>query len=52
MTIASIILLNEERTHFIQEVWSGHIDLDLPAGLPWPVTVGARAAARAPEKAS
>ena len=41
VTIASIILLNEERTHFIQEVWSGHIDLDLPAGLPWPVTVGA-----------
>lgn len=41
VTIASIILLNEERTHFIQEVWSGYIDLDLPAGLPWPVTVGA-----------
>jgi diguanylate cyclase (GGDEF)-like protein len=41
VTIASIILLNEERTHFIQEVWSGRIDLELPGGLPWPVTVGA-----------
>jgi diguanylate cyclase (GGDEF)-like protein len=41
VTIASIILLNEERTHFVQEVWSGHIELELPGGMPWPVTMGA-----------
>ena len=41
VTIASIILLNDERTHFVQEVWAGRIELDLPSGLPWPVTVGA-----------
>lgn len=40
VTIASIILLNEARTHFIQEVWSGRLDLELPAGLPWPVELG------------
>ncbi len=41
VAIASIILLNDEGTHFVQEVWSGRIDLDLPGGLPWPVTIGA-----------
>lgn len=41
VTIASIILLNEARTHFIQEVWSGRIDLQLPGGMPWPVNLGA-----------
>ena len=41
VTIASIILLNEERTHFVQEVWSGRIELELPGGLPWPVELGA-----------
>ena len=41
VTIASIILLNDEGTHFVQEVWSGRIDLVLPDALPWPVTVGA-----------
>jgi diguanylate cyclase (GGDEF)-like protein len=41
VTIASIILLNEERTHFVQEVWSGRIDLELPGGMPWPVEMGA-----------
>ncbi len=41
VAIASIILLNEACTHFIEEVWSGHIDLDLPGGLPWPIEVGA-----------
>lgn len=40
VTIASIILLNEEGTHFVQEVWAG-IELDLPGELPWPVTLGA-----------
>lgn len=41
VTIASIILLNEAGTHFVQEVWSGRMDLELPGGLPWPVTLGA-----------
>lgn len=41
VAIASIILLNDEGTHFMQEVWSGRIDLELPGGLPWPVTLGA-----------
>lgn len=41
VTIASIILLNERHTHFIQEVWSGELDLELPAELPWPVELGA-----------
>lgn len=41
VTIASIILLNDEATHFLQEVWAGRIELDLPGELPWPVTIGA-----------
>jgi diguanylate cyclase (GGDEF)-like protein len=41
VTIASIILLNEAGTHFVQEVWSGRIELELPGGMPWPVTLGA-----------
>ena len=41
VAIASIILLDDEGTHFVQEVWAGRIDLYLPGGLPWPVTVGA-----------
>ena len=40
VTIASIILLNDEGTHFVQEVWSGRLDLQLPGDLPWPVTLG------------
>lgn len=41
VTIASIILLNESRSHFVQEVWSGRINLALPGGMPWPVSLGA-----------
>lgn len=41
VTMASIILLNEERTHFIEWVWSGRVALALPGGMPWPVTPGA-----------
>lgn len=41
VTIASIILLNDSQTHFVQEVWSGELDLELPAELPWPVELGA-----------
>lgn len=41
VSIASIILLNEERSHFVQEVWCGQFDLDLPDSLPWSVALGA-----------
>ncbi len=41
VTIASIILLNESRTHFIEEVWSGSINLEPPTSMPWPVSLGA-----------
>ena len=40
VAIVSIILLNDERSHFVQEVWSGRIDLALPGGMPWPVSIG------------
>ena len=41
VTIASIILLDDAGTHFVQEVWSGRLELALPGDLPWPVTLGA-----------
>lgn len=41
VTLASIILLNSSCTHFVQEVWSGRIELELPGAMPWPVTLGA-----------
>lgn len=41
VTIASILVLDEDGTHFVQEVWSGLLTLDLPGGLPWPVSMGA-----------
>ena len=41
VTIASIILLNDGASHFVQEVWAGDLILDLPGELPWPVNVGA-----------
>lgn len=41
VSIASIILLNEEGTHFVQEVWAGKLELDLPFGMPWPIERGA-----------
>jgi diguanylate cyclase (GGDEF)-like protein len=41
VAIASIILLNESGTHFVEEVWSGDLDLDQPSGLPWPIGIGA-----------
>ena len=41
VTLASIILLNDSNTHFVEEVWSGTIDLELPGDLPWPVELGA-----------
>ncbi|HWU78330.1 MAG TPA: sensor domain-containing diguanylate cyclase [Rhodanobacter sp.] len=41
VAITSIILLNDACTHFVQEVWSGKLDLELPTELPWPVALGA-----------
>jgi len=41
VAIASIILLNEEGTHFVQEVWAGRLQLEPATGMPWPVEVGA-----------
>jgi diguanylate cyclase (GGDEF)-like protein len=42
VAIASIILLDDEGTTFIQEVWAGELELT-PASLApdWPVTIGA-----------
>jgi diguanylate cyclase (GGDEF)-like protein len=41
VALASIILLDDEGAQFVQEVWAGGLDLDVPGGLPWPVTIGA-----------
>ena len=41
VALASIILLDDDGTQFVQEVWAGGLELDVPGGLPWPVTVGA-----------
>src|SRR5690606_24597008 len=42
VAIASIILLDEGGTLFVQEVWSGQLDLVPPAmASGWPVTMGA-----------
>lgn len=43
--IASIILLDDDASGFVQEVWAGVLDLDTPVGAPangpWPVSIGA-----------
>jgi diguanylate cyclase (GGDEF)-like protein len=40
--IASIILLDDRGTYFVQEVWAGELDLNEPAlATGWPVTKGA-----------
>ncbi len=41
VAITSIILLDDEGTHFTQEVWAGELDLDQATPLPWPVSIGA-----------
>jgi diguanylate cyclase (GGDEF)-like protein len=42
VAIASIILLDDEGTHFVQEVWTGDLDLYPPElAHGWPVSVGA-----------
>jgi diguanylate cyclase (GGDEF)-like protein len=42
VAIASIILLDDDGTHFVQEVWAGDLDLYPPElAHGWPVSVGA-----------
>ncbi len=41
VAIASIILLDDDGTHFVHEVAAGDLPLDSPAGASWPVTLGA-----------
>ncbi len=41
VAIASIVLLNDEGTVFLQEVWSGELDFVQMGGMAWPVTRGA-----------
>lgn len=41
VAVASIILLDETRQHFVHEVHAGELLLDAPTAMPWPVTVGA-----------
>jgi diguanylate cyclase (GGDEF)-like protein len=41
VAIASIILLDENGTHFAQEVWAGELYLMEPTAAPWPITMGA-----------
>jgi diguanylate cyclase (GGDEF)-like protein len=41
VAVASIILLDDAGTAFVQEVWAGDLELFVPGGLPWPVSIGA-----------
>lgn len=41
IAIASIILLNEQQSHFVQEVCAGLMDLAPPSDGLWPVSMGA-----------
>ena len=42
VALASIILLNDEGSFFVNEVWAGELELDQPQLVPaWPVSVGA-----------
>jgi len=42
VALASIILLNDEGSAFVNEVWAGELELDQPQLVPsWPVSVGA-----------
>jgi diguanylate cyclase (GGDEF)-like protein len=40
VTIVSILLLNESKENFEFEVYSGTIELEVPCGGNWPITVG------------
>ena len=41
IAIASIILLDDAGTHFVQEVWAGELNLDQPTPMAWPISMGA-----------
>jgi diguanylate cyclase (GGDEF)-like protein len=41
VNVASIILLDEQATYFVQEVQAGSLELEFPAQPRWPVTMGA-----------
>ncbi|WP_166212879.1 GGDEF domain-containing protein [Cognatiluteimonas telluris] len=42
VALASIVLLNDAGTAFVNEVWAGELELDQPQLVPsWPVSVGA-----------
>ncbi len=41
VAIASILLLDESGQRFVVEAYSGELDLRLPGGDEWPITVGA-----------
>ncbi|MEZ5333205.1 MAG: sensor domain-containing diguanylate cyclase [Thermoanaerobaculia bacterium] len=41
VAIASILLLDEEEEHFVVEAYAGALELRLPAGESWPVSIGA-----------
>ncbi|MBZ0112671.1 MAG: sensor domain-containing diguanylate cyclase [Thermoanaerobaculia bacterium] len=40
VTIVSILLLNESKENFEFEVYSGSIEMEVPCGGNWPITVG------------
>ncbi len=40
VAIASIILLNDQGSHFVQEVYAGSMDLEPPETRPWSVGLG------------
>jgi diguanylate cyclase (GGDEF)-like protein len=42
VALASIVLLSDDGSTFVQEVWAGELELDQPQLVPsWPVSVGA-----------
>jgi diguanylate cyclase (GGDEF)-like protein len=41
VAIASIILLNDAGTNFVQEVWAGELNLAQPMPVSWPISTGA-----------
>ncbi len=41
VAIASIILVDDDASHFVREVWSGELNLELPTGEAWPTSMGA-----------
>jgi diguanylate cyclase (GGDEF)-like protein len=41
VAIASIILLDDAGTHFVQEVWAGALNLQEASPTSWPISIGA-----------